>query len=60
MKILLAVLVAVAVFAPTVVRKGQPHFCWPSRKAMRAATIVGALSLASLAVNGLIILAIAD
>jgi hypothetical protein len=47
------------VFAPTVVRKGQPHFEWPSRKAIRAAMMIGALSLASIAVNALIILAIA-
>jgi hypothetical protein len=48
------------VFAPTIVRKGQPHFAWPSRKAVRAATMIGAFLLASLAVNALIILAIAD
>jgi hypothetical protein len=48
------------VFAPTVVRKGQPHFWWPSRNAVRAATMIGALLLASIAVNALIILAIAD
>jgi hypothetical protein len=47
------------VFAPTVVQKGQPHFAWPSRKAVRAAVMVGALLFASLAVNAFIILATA-
>jgi hypothetical protein len=47
------------VFAPTVVRKGQPHFEWLSRKAMRAAMMIGAFLLASITVNALIILAIA-
>jgi hypothetical protein len=45
------------VLAPTVVRK-DPHFWWPSRKAMRATTLIGALLLASFAVNALIILAV--
>jgi hypothetical protein len=48
------------VFAPTVVRKGKPYFEWLSRKAMRAAMMIGALLLASIAVNALIILAIAS
>jgi hypothetical protein len=39
------------VFAPTVVRKGKPYF---------AAMMIGALLLASIAVNALIILAIAS
>jgi hypothetical protein len=47
------------VLAPTVVRKGRLNFEWLSRKAMRAAMMIGALLLASIVVNALIILAIA-
>jgi hypothetical protein len=48
------------VFAPTIDREGQPYIAWPSKKAMRSAAMIGALLLASIAVNAVIILATAN
>lgn len=47
-------------FAPTIVRKGQLHFEWLPRKAMRAVMMMGVLLFASIVVNALIILATAS
>jgi hypothetical protein len=45
------------VFAPTVVQKPQPHVKWLSRKTIHLATVIGALLLAAITINALVILA---